>query len=136
MTAWFLGGWVRVLNGEPDVAIEHFAHTERLSPFDPLTFAVHAGIASAHFFAGRDDQALSAAEHCLRDRPNYLPALLIVAASSALTGATDRARKAIARIRELNPGTCLSAFKKRSPCRRSEHIARLIEALRKAGLPE
>ena len=136
VTAWFLGGWVRVINGEPDVAIEHFVHVERLSPFDPLTFAVHAGIASAHFFAGRDDQALSAAEHCLRDRPNYLPALWIVAASSALTGATDRARMAIARIRELNPGTCLSEFKKRTPCRRSEHIARVIEGLRKAGLPE
>ena len=104
VTAWFLGGWVRVINGEPDVAIEHFAHAERLSPFDPFIFAVHAGIANAHFFAGRDDQALSAAEHCLRDMPNYLPALWIVAASSAPTGATDRARMAIARIRELNPG--------------------------------
>ena len=77
VTAWFLGGWVRVLNGEPDVAIEHFAHAERLSPFDPFIFAVHAGIANAHFSAGRDDQALSAAEHCLRDMPNYLPALAL-----------------------------------------------------------
>jgi len=136
VTAWFLGGWVRVLNGEPDVAIEHFAHAERLSPFDPFIWAVHAGIANAHFFAGRDDQALSAAEHCLRDMPNYLPALGIVAASSALTGATDRARKAIARIREVNPGWCISKIKTRILYRRSEHIARLIEGFRKAGLPE
>jgi TolB-like protein len=136
VTAWFLGGWVRVLNGEPDVAIEHFAHAERLSPFDPFIWAVHAGIANAHFCAGRDDQALSAAEHCLRDMPNYLPALRIVAASSALTGATDRARKAIARIRELNPGLYISEIKKRISLRRSEHTARMIEGLRKAGLPE
>jgi TolB-like protein len=136
VTAWFLGGWVRVLNGEPDVAIEHFAHAERLSPFDPFIWAVHAGIANAHFYAGRDDQALSAAEHCLRDMPNYLPALRIVAASSALTGATDRARKAIARIRELNPGLCITEIKKRMARRRSEHIARMIDGLRKAGLPE
>jgi TolB-like protein len=136
VTAWFLGGWVRVLNGEPDVAIEHFAHAERLSPFDPFIFAVHAGIANAHFSAGRDDQALSAAEHCLRDMPNYLPALGIVAASSALTGATDRARKVIARIREVNPGWCISKIKNGILYRRSEHIARLIEGLRKAGLPE
>ena len=106
VTAWFLGGWVRLINGEPDVAIEHFAHAERLSPFDPFIWGVHAGFANAHFAAGRYDQALSAAEHCLRDMPNYPPALRIVAASSALTGATDRARKAIARIRERNPG-CL-----------------------------
>ena len=133
VTAWYLGGWVRVINGEPELAIEHFSHAERLSPFDPLTGAVHLGVAYAHFFAGRDDQALSAVEHCLVDMPNYRPALLIVAASNAFLGATDRARTAIARIRELNPGTCLSEFKKRTPCRRSEHIARVIEGLRKAG---
>jgi TolB-like protein len=135
-TAWFLGGWVRVINGEPDVALEHFAHVERLSPFDPFIWGVHAGIAVAHFCAGRDDLALFAAEHCLRDVPKYLPALRIVAASSALTGATDRATKAIARIRELNPELCISEVKKRISCRRSEDIARLIEGLRKAGLRE
>ena len=51
-TAWFLGGWVRLINGEPDVAIEHFAHVERLSPFDPFIWGVHAGIATAHFVRG------------------------------------------------------------------------------------
>ena len=136
VTAWFLGGWVRLINGEPDVAIEHFAHAERLSPFDPFIWGVHAGFANAHFAAGRYDQALSAAEHCLRDMPNYPPALRIVAASSALTGATDRARKAIARIRERNPDACISEIKERIHCRRLEHIARMIEGLREAGLPE
>ena len=136
VTAWFLGGWVQVINGESDVAIEHFAHAERLSPFDPFIFGVRAGIAQAHFNAGRDEQALSAAEHCLRDMPNYPPALIVVAASSALTGATDRARKAIARIRELSPELCIIEIKKRIARRRSEHVARMIEGLRKAGLPE
>jgi TolB-like protein len=135
-TAWFLGGWVRVINGEPEVALEHFAHVERLSPFDPFIWGVYAGIAAAHFCAGRDDRALSAAEHCLRDMPKYLPALRIVAASSALTGASDRATKAIARIREINPDFCITEVKKRTSYRRSEDIARLIEGLRKAGLGE
>jgi TolB-like protein/class 3 adenylate cyclase len=135
-TAWFLGGWVRVLNGEPDVAIEHFAHAQRLSPFDPFIWGVHAGIANAHFCAGRDDQALSAAEYCLRDMPNFVWTLSIVAASSALTGATDRASKTIACIRELNPGWCISEITKRIPFRRLEYKARMIEGLRKAGMPE
>jgi TolB-like protein len=136
VTAWFLGGWVRLINGEPDVAIEHFAHAERLSPFDPFIWGVQAGIANAHFCAGRDDKALSAAEHCLRDMPNYLPALRIVAASSAFTGATDRATRALMRIRERNPGWCISEIKQRFSYRRSEDMARIIEGLRKAGLPE
>ena len=136
VTAWFLGGWVRLINGEPEVAIEHFAHAERFSPFDPFIWGVHAGFANAHFCAGRDDQALSAAERCLRDMPNYFPALRIVAASSAFTGATDRARKAVARIRELNPTWCISEIKSRFSYRRSEDLARIIEGLRKAGMPE
>jgi TolB-like protein len=136
LTAWFLGGWVRLINGEPDVAIEHFAHAERLSPFDPFIWGVHAGIANAHFCAGRDNEALSAAEHCLRDMPNYFPALRVVAASSAFTGAMDRARKTVLRIRELNPAWCISEIKERFSYRRSEDIARMIEGLRKAGLPE
>jgi TolB-like protein len=136
VTAWFLSGWVRVLNGEPDVAIEHFSRAERLSPFDPFIWGVHVGTAYAHFFAGRHDQALSAVEQGLRDMPDYRPALTIVAASSALTGATDRAQRAIARIRELDPTRCISELKKRMPFRQPEHTARLIEGLRKAGLPE
>jgi tetratricopeptide (TPR) repeat protein len=136
VTAWFLGGWVRLINGETDAAIEHFAHAERLSPFDPFIWGVQAGIANAHFCAGRDDKALSAAEHCLRDMPNYLPALRIVAASSAFTGAKDRARKAMARIRELKPDWRISEIEERFSYRRAEDTARVIEGLRKAGLPE
>ncbi len=54
--------------------------------------------------------------------------------TNALTGATDRARKAIARIRELNPGWCISEIKKqehRLTRLRSEHLARVIEGLSK-----
>ncbi|MBR0884756.1 DNA-binding winged helix-turn-helix (wHTH) protein [Bradyrhizobium japonicum] len=76
------------------------------------------------------------AEHCLRDMPNYLWALAIVAAGSALTGAMDRAREAIARGLEISPGLCISEVEKRMRRRRSEDIARMIEGLRKAGLPE
>ncbi len=136
VTAWFLGGWVQVIKGQTDVAVEHFAHAERLSPFDPFMFGVRAGVAQAHFNAGRYDHALSAAEQCLRDMPNYTPALLVVAASSALTGAMDRARKAMALIRELSPGLCTAQIEKRMSRGRSEHIARLIDGLREAGLPE
>ena len=32
--AWFLGGFVKIMQGEPDDAIERFAHAMRLSPLD------------------------------------------------------------------------------------------------------
>ena len=135
-TVWFLSGWVRLLNGETDVAIEHFSRAQRLSPFDPLIWAMHSGTAWAHFFAGRYHEALSANEQCLRDRPNYRPAVFLAAAASALAGDADRVQRAVARIRELEPTERISDVKERMPFRRSEQTARVIEALRKAGLPE
>jgi TolB-like protein/DNA-binding SARP family transcriptional activator len=136
VNAWYLSGWVRVLSGEPEVALEHFSRAERLSPFDPFKWGCHLGVAYAHFMVGRDDQALSSVEHCLRDMPNFRPALLIVAASSAFLGATDRAAMTVARIRELDPTKCISQLKARAPFRQPEQIVRLLDGLRRAGLPE
>ena len=41
-SAWFLGGFARVWNGELDGAIEHFARAMRLSPLDPEMYRMHA----------------------------------------------------------------------------------------------
>jgi TolB-like protein/DNA-binding SARP family transcriptional activator len=136
VNAWYLSGWVRVLNGEPEVALEHFSRAERLSPFDPFKWGCHLGVAYAHFIAGRDNEALSSVEHCLKDMPNFRPALLVVAASSAFLGRTDRAKTTITRIRELEPNRCISQLRERMPFRHSTQIARLIDGLRRAGLPE
>ena len=66
--AWTFSGWVRVWLGEPEVAIEHFARAMRLSPLDPLMYLAQSGIAFAHFFAGRYDEASSWAEKALCGR--------------------------------------------------------------------
>jgi TolB-like protein/DNA-binding SARP family transcriptional activator len=136
VNAWFLSGWVRVLNGEPELAIEHFSRAERLSPFDPFKWSCHLGVAYAHFIAERDDKALSSVEGCLMDVPNFRPALLLVAASSAFLGAMDRAAATVARIRELDPTKSISQLMLRTPFREPERIARLFDGLRRAGLPE
>ena len=93
--AWHFSGWVRVYLGEPNLAIEHFAHAMRLSPLDPLTFIVQMGTAFAHFFAGRYDDASSWAEKALREKPEYHPALRVAAAANALAGRMDEAHSAI-----------------------------------------
>src|SRR5262245_21330571 len=43
--AWHFSGWVKIYLGEPDVAVEHLAHSMRLSPVDPLTFAAQMALA-------------------------------------------------------------------------------------------
>ncbi len=134
---WLNSGWVRVWLGESEVAIEHLARAMRLSPRDPILFRMQGATASAHFFAGRYDEASSWAEKALRENPNLQQALRVAAASHALAGRLEEAQKAIARMRQLDPDLRISNLKDRLPTfRRPEDFARYVEGLRKAGVPE
>jgi TolB-like protein/Tfp pilus assembly protein PilF len=134
---WLNSGWVRVWLGESEVAIEHLARAMRLSPLDPILFRMQGATASAHFFAGRYDEASSWAEKALRENPNLQQALRVAAASHALAGRLERAREAIARMRPLDPDLRISNFKDRLPAlRRPEDFTKYVEGLRKAGVPE
>ena len=97
---------------------------------------MQAGTAFAHFLAGRYDEASSWAQKALWDRPNYLTALRLAAASSALAGHLEDARQAIERLREIDPTLRVSNLNDRIPLRRPDHLAKYAEGLRKAGLPE
>ena len=134
--AWYVSGWLRVYFGEPEDAIERVARAIRLSPLDPLIFRMHAGIAYAHFFAGDYDNASSWAEKAVRARPTWLTAVRGAAASHALAGRLDEARKFMARMRELDPALRVSNLKELLPLRRPEDFDRWAHGLRIAGLPE
>jgi TolB-like protein/class 3 adenylate cyclase len=134
--AWFVSGWVRVLNGEPELAIEHFSRLARLSPFDPWIWGMHVGSAFAHFFAGRNHEAIAAAERGLSDRPNYLPAVAILASASALAGRTEQAQAAMIQLRGLDPGLRISGLQDRLLLRQAADLDRLAQGLRRAGMPE
>ena len=134
---WLNSGWVRVWLGESEVAIEHLARAMRLSPVDPILFRMQGATASAHFFAGRYDEASSWAEKALRENPNLQQALRVCAASHALAGRLERARETIACMRPLDPDLRISNLKIRLPTlRRPKDFARYVEGLRKAGVPE
>jgi TolB-like protein/DNA-binding winged helix-turn-helix (wHTH) protein len=135
---WYASGTVRAFRGgEPDVAIAHLQRAMRLSPFDPFMFTMQGVTAFAHFFAGRYDEATAWAEKAFWERPNILATLRIAAASNALAGRVEEARKAIARALELDPEMRVSNLEGRIGWfRRPEDFAKYADALRKAGLPE
>jgi tetratricopeptide (TPR) repeat protein len=135
-TAWLTNGWVRVFLGEPDLAIRHLVHAMRLSPLDPFLFGMQSGIAFAHLFAHRYDEASSWAEKVIRQQPNWVPAMRIAAASYALGARVAQAQSAMRRMRELDPDLRVSSLKDVMPLRRPEDLALFAEGLRKAGLPE
>jgi tetratricopeptide (TPR) repeat protein len=129
-------GWTKAFLGEPDAAIVQLTHAMSLSPLDPLSFRAQSGIAFAHFLAGRYDEASLWAEKALRQRSNFLPAIRDLAAATALAGRLPEARKAMARLREVDPTMRVSTIKDWVPFRRPDDLARLEDGLRKAGLPE
>jgi len=135
-TAWHFSGLVRGWLGRPEEAIEHFARAMRLSPLDPLIGQMQTGMAMAQFFAGRHDDAVASAVKAIREAPNWVPAYVAAALSNAVTGRAEDARKIVTKLRELDPGHCVTSLKNVLPLRRPEDLTKLEECLRKAGLPE
>jgi TolB-like protein len=133
--AWFLGGFVRVWRGDSDGAIAHFTQAMRLSPLDPEMYRMQAGMAVAHLFAGRFDEASSWAGKSFRDLPSFLMVVAIIAASHALAGRTDEAQRAMQHLRQLDPTLRISNLRDWLPIRRPQDLATFAGGLRRAGLP-
>jgi TolB-like protein len=134
--AWFLGGFLRTVRGDPDAAIEFLTRAMRFSPLDPEMFRMQAGMALSHLFAGRFDEASLWAEQSFREAPTFLAVVATIAASHALAGRTEQARTAMEHLRKLDPTFRISSLEGWMPIRRAEHLARFTSGLRNAGLPE
>lgn len=133
---WFLGGFLRAWRGQSDGAIEHLSRAMRLSPLDPEMYRMQAGMALAHLFAGRFDAASSWAEKAFRDLPSFLIVVAIITSSHALAGRMDEARRAMRRLRQLDPALRIANLGTWLPFHRAEDLATFADGLRKAGLPE
>jgi adenylate cyclase len=129
-------GWVHLYLGDVDAAIEQFEVALRLSPLNLRNFVVHTGLAYAHFFAGRNDEASTWAATAIGQQPNYFSSQLIMMACHAMSGRIEEAREICARSMQRNPAPRISRMKDRTPFRRAEDIERLAQAYRIAGMPE
>ncbi len=134
--AWFLGGFARVWRGDPDGAIAHFTQAMRLSPLEPEMNRMQAGMAAAHLFAKRFDEASSWAAKSFRHTPSFVFAVAFIAASHALAGQNDEARLAMQHLRQLDPTLRISNLTDYLPIRRPQDLAIFSDGLHKAELPE
>src|SRR5262249_19372787 len=135
--AWGFSGWMKLCFGEPDTAIKHAALAMRLSPLDPRIFAWQYYTSLAHLFVGRYDEAAGWAERAIRNEPNMSGAMRAGAASHALAGRLAEARQIMERLRQLDPALRVSNLGELlPPFRRAEDRARIVDGLRKSGLPE
>jgi TolB-like protein len=132
-------GIVLAYLNRPDEAIIAAERAIRLSPNDPtVLFSSYLALGLAHLFAGRYEEALSWADRALGSVRNAgLSALRLKLSLCGYLSRREAASECLQRLRETDPEPTVAIVmrdvtKGMSP----ELTARIVEGLRKAGLPE
>ena len=99
---WFRSGWLRLWHGEPDLAIEHFQTSLRLSPRNPIA-ASFLGIGVGHALNRRFEKARLMLLRSLQESPNSVPTYRWLAVCYTQMGRLDEAREMINRLRTVMP---------------------------------
>jgi adenylate cyclase len=128
-------GIYTAIAGQPDEGLEHIEKAIRLSPRDPLLGIYFYGVATAHFAAGRYDEAVVWAKRSLTLAPEHASSHLILAVSQAHAGRSDAAATALRDAARLQPGFEASLGGRYSTAD-PEFVERLIQGVRIAGLPD
>jgi DNA-binding SARP family transcriptional activator len=103
-------GFVQSQSGDPQAAIQAVDQSRRLSPFDPLLFAMLATRAISHTRRGEHEEAAAWAIKGA-SRPNAHTHILAIAAQClALAGRIEEARGYLARIQERAPDYTAADF--------------------------
>ena len=129
---WFWNGWVRMLAGQPDLAIEHLQTASRLNPRHR---AYSSSIGMAYFLARRYREATIALSTSLHERPGWPTTLRFLAASYAHLGEVAKAGEMFNRLRAITPAAVpLADCSGNSPFRNREQSALYAEGLRIAAV--
>jgi len=126
-----------VLNrlGRHDEAIVAAEQAIRLSPQDPTAYVSYQAMAIADLSTGRYEEALSWTERAVRDNAGA-PALRLKLSLCGHLGRLDEARRL---LREIEPGPTIARVRdgwSRGRAGPAQFLGRLIEGMRKAGVPE
>jgi TolB-like protein/class 3 adenylate cyclase len=132
--AWYSRGWVSLMCGEAERAIESFERMIRLSPLDPLRGSAWNGSSFALFQLGRYQQGCEIAMKSIQIMANAhtLGAYIVNAIGAGL--AAD-AEQAAGQLLKRQPGFRVSHASEAFPIRSAAERDRVASALREAGLP-
>ena len=126
---------LRAWKGDDPGSVAHAETALRHSPYDPLIWMPYIGLAYTHFFSGRFEEAISAADRALQGNPRFsVPAFLRTAALARLGREAEAAANA-RRLQELQPGFTIASLVD-SEFTSPKRLAMLADALRQAGLSE
>jgi TolB-like protein/Tfp pilus assembly protein PilF len=134
--AYFSLGLFLARSGRPDEGIADIEKGMRLSPKDPWMWYAFSCLAQAQFAAERYAEAVDWGQRCVRQKPDYLLAHRMLAASLGQLGRTDEAQSALQEALRLGPEFSLSFAKGFHPAADPDFLDRYFDGLRKAGLKE
>jgi adenylate cyclase len=124
---WMLSGILRNCADQPDLAIEHFTTSLRLSPRDRIGNS-DTGLGTAHFLSRRFDDAAAILLSSLQQAPTFLVTYRVLASCYAHMGRLDEAREIVKRLR----GITSVVVPKVIPYRNPEHRELFLSGLRLA----
>lgn len=120
--------------GKSEKALELVKKAMRLNPYYPVNYLATLGY--AYFSLGQYNEAIEAEKKVLIRNPDYLGSHMLLAVIYTELGRDEEARAQIEKALKTNPQLSLESFSKRLPFKDRTQFERLINAWRKAGLPE
>jgi TolB-like protein/Tfp pilus assembly protein PilF len=128
-----------IFMGRPDVAIPSFQRAIQLNPRAPALSTVYRNVAVAYLHAGDDEQALAYAERSVRLPNPWARSYETLAAVYGNAGLIEDGQAAVKVLLGRWPGYSIAQHRREMVSSRPEFLAqraRLLEGLRRAGLPE
>jgi TolB-like protein/tetratricopeptide (TPR) repeat protein len=130
--------------GATEEAVEWFRRADAIAPRDPDRWTWLQGLGRALMQLGRDAEAVDALSQAMDSNPGYLRGKAWLAAAEALADDVERARLHLAEFMAIEPEMTVRRFaEERSsvPLKAVSSVyerenERILEGLRKAGMPE
>jgi TolB-like protein len=125
--------WTETLAGRAEEGRGHVDLAMRLSPLDPLFYAMLGTRGFTHLLEGDDGQAAYWAERAARAPGAHVLIAMIASATNAIVGDEAASRAWAARVRERNPALTRADFFRSFPFRDARVRSRLDAALARRG---
>ena len=129
-------GFVGTHSGYPDMALEELETAQRLSPFDPLLFAIKSTRGLAFAVQGRFEEAADWAVRATQEPNAHFHIQAIAAGCLALAERDADAKRLAEGLYRSRPGYSIVDFERSFPHKLDDHRRILRAALLKAGLRE
>ncbi len=122
-------------DGQSDDAIGYLDKAIRMSPRDPLNSLFLGGIAGAHYFAGRYQDAVKWARQAVQARHSVWAGHRMLCASLAQAGQLEEAKLVLFELRHVHANFSIPWIRQSIPWTAGP-MEKVLDGLRKAGLTQ